>query len=194
MNRDRVRSTPIGTWTGGQNPGGAVNVGRFFPAVGGIALPKAGSGAAVKRVQIQSILPDTLSCLQLAATSDEGAAPAITVAKPYHLRDSLYSGQTISGWTFTYTVSGRTRVASGIAGIAEGATLDEIVWPFNYYAGEVIYVAESQNDTELIGGVRLDWIDLNVVARTWVPGYTEVLVCEDGATRYILVQGGPTYA
>ena len=148
-----------------------------------------GGGSAVQRVTINAngIFPDYLACTP--APEGSPSSGTINVAKPRNLQETPWSGQIVGGYRYDYIVGGRNRV-----GLTDGSILFEIVTPWAYYEGEEIYVAKSQTMTDvLVGGERLEWVDVNVIARRWEASLTEVLVCVDGEAKKILVRGGPPY-
>jgi hypothetical protein len=113
----------------------------------------------VVRCTVTAINADTLTCNVIA--NGKVVAESITVAKPCHLRQSLWDGVTAGTITYTYTSSQERE-----ADLGSSTTEDQAVSPLYTTTGPcpVIYAAWVGNST---GVANVGWLDLNNDARQW---------------------------
>lgn len=150
----------------------------------------------IKRFTITAIQNDYLECKPTNAdgTANMDAA-TVNVAKPLPLRGSTFDGVTIDGWPYSVIDSNRRRAiqTGATAEFSAGAIIEETIDPPYGIGQSDIYAVKVATDVP-----GADWIDLNVNARHWMPGKTEVRVCVlvDGVQtqKKMVVRGGPVYA
>jgi hypothetical protein len=109
------------------------------------------------RCTVTAINADTLTCSVVAY--GKVTAETITVAKPCHLRQTLWDGLTIDGQTYTYTDSQSRECTDGYT------PEDQVVYPsYSTTTCPTIFALWTGNDT----GASTGWQDVNVDARHWV--------------------------
>ena len=113
------------------------------------------------RCTVTTINADTLTCAVVA--NGNVTAETITVAKPCELQQTPYDGNSVGGFTYTYTDSQTRECEDDATYVTEG----QEVFPAYINSGTcpIIYALWVGNQTDL-SDVR--WIDLNVAARHWV--------------------------
>ncbi|QNN24331.1 hypothetical protein HED60_19325 [Planctomycetales bacterium ZRK34] len=117
----------------------------------------------VQQFKVVSQSDDYITCNTFDGSSS--GSDSIIIAKPYHLRQSTWDGETNSdGWSFSYT-NGYTRTASKTG----ESDVDQVIEPA-YTAGDIIYASRSYGGTNEQDGSSSDivWIDINADARRWV--------------------------
>lgn len=111
------------------------------------------------RCTITAINADTITCSVVA--NEKVIAESITVAKPCHLQQTPWDGETVGGVTYAYSDS-QTRTAT------TGTVVEnQVVYPAYSTSGPcpILYAIWTGNQTDLDD---IYWIDMNVAARHWV--------------------------
>ena len=99
---------------------------------------------------------DYLICNTLDANNVQGTAP-INVMKPWTQRRLQFEGKTVNGVTYTFS-DNATRLADG----TETQKITE-----DYFVGAIIYAIPINVTYEVLSGVFIDFVDLNVDGRSW---------------------------
>ncbi len=113
----------------------------------------------VVRCTVTAINSDTLTCNVIA--NGKVVAESITVAKPCHLRQTIWDGVTHGGQAYAYTNSQTRTCTTGYA------VENQEVYPAYELTGPcpVVYAHWVGNAT---GVTDAGWIDLNLDARHWI--------------------------
>ena len=160
----------------------------------------------LQRMYVDGVSNDYLECRK----SDEAGQPigalgqaTIYVAKPKPLRVTTYHNQSeVRGgvlWLFQYADSNNRNLTP----IGGTTYVSEALFPQYVVGDNEIYAMQPIGKTGLTvhfetGNIQLEWIDMNVSARVFVPAYTRVPICVVvngvNTVQYMFVAGGPIQA
>lgn len=185
---------------------------------------RGGGGATVSRFQVQSVAKDHLVCRSYDRDTITGAEVVgeedVLVAKHDDLRVSDINGQTIDGRKYEFDPNGgrydfrkvtiltAPDLSVPPAGYEQpapvNAVLKELIIPEFYDEFSIIYAVKTGQalvyPRPVIAGeaVDVEWMDINVAARAWLPLWREVAVCitaDDGTTsdKMVLIRTSQPY-
>lgn len=170
-----------------------------------IEIPRAeqtiGTASSIQRMRIVTVNDDYLTCRkQMEDGTVDNNSTLFYVAKPHYLRVTILNAATIDGWLISISSPGNTRILTAAAG--SGVTAGLIVTQklnYSYSSGDTIYATQPTGKTAVahptIGGVKIDWLDLNVDSRnfhqTRIMLNACVLVGGVPTTKTIVFEAGP---
>ncbi len=125
-----------------------------------------------RHFRVVSTHDDYLTCRLHLSASDETLSDDIAVAKPWHMRQSVFDGNTItyddgSSYSYSYTsASART-----VTDTSDSTTQDQVLVP-DYIpgvsAGEIIIAVSGNTGLTDSNGDPITWTELNNAPRGWI--------------------------